>query len=303
MPSMKFILLGLVGVALVTLPCLLPAQTVRPFVSFSDQGNEYPESIARDQQGNLYLSLTFGQRLKKITPAGVVSDFAVINDDWLLGVTVDARGNVMVAGTNGVWKVTPAGVVTLFAEVPGHLSLNDLTYDQKGNLYVTDDTLGVIWKVDSGGNATVWCSDVRLGPTNPSFPFPVGCNGIAFSHDRKKLLTTNTSDGFLLAVDVLANGTAGTVRVIASSPRLIGADGIKVDAADNVYVAQNINRQILRVNPCGEITTVVQGGLLSFPTSLVFGSNSNTLFICNNGDAFFSDKPSGQGVLRLVLRP
>ncbi|MGC4074206.1 MAG: SMP-30/gluconolactonase/LRE family protein [Nibricoccus sp.] len=301
---MKTFLLSLTVAALCAGAPASSAQALRPVAWFDGEQTEFPESIAIDRHGNLYLSLTMAQGIKKITPQGTQSDFAHIPDDWLLGLTFDPAGNLVAAGALGIWKVSPAGCVWLFATVPGHHSLNDLVYDRRGNLYVTDDELGVIWKIDSGGGAAIWSDDPLFKATDPAYPFPVGCNGIAFSRDQKTLYVTNTSDGYLLAVDVKPNGAAGPVSVVAADARLIGADGIKTDDADNVYVAQNIQRKILRIKKTGQINTLAEGGLLSFPTSLVFGRGRDaaTFFICNNGDAFFSDTPSGQGVLRLDLR-
>lgn len=293
---MKFFSAVLVVLSLVS---SLGAQSLQPFVYFGAKSKQYPESIAKDADGNLYLSLTFSQMVKRISPAGIATDFARVPDSWLLGITIDPVGNVVVAGTSGLWKISPSGHVWLFAKVPGHISLNDMVYDPAGNLLVTDDNLFVIWKVDPSGQASVWSRDPHYVVTDDTFPIPVGCNGIALSPDQKTVYVTNTSDGLLLALDILADGSAGPVRVVASSRVLIGADGIKVDRAGNVFVAQNIARQILKVGKTGGVTVLAEGGLLEFPTSLVEGPAPGTFFICNNGDAFFSNKPAGQGVLLL----
>lgn len=299
---MKQLLLSLAAtLLLVAFTSPLAAQRLRPIAFFDASANEFPESIAVDRAGNLYLSLPFTGKIKKVTPEGQKSDFAQIPNEFLLGVTFDPIGNLVVAGTSGVWKVSPAGVVSLFATVPGHKSLNDFAYDACGNLYASDDELFVIWKIDPRGQAAIWSADSHFAVTDTTFPIPVGCNGLAFSRNRKTLYVTNTSDGLLLAVDIRPDGSAAPARVVAHDQRLIGADGIRTDAADNIYAAQNIQRKILRISKFGTITTLAEGGLLSFPTSLVFGRGryADTLFICNNGNAFFSDHPSGQGVLRL----
>lgn len=293
---MKFLSLGGIMLAAVI---SLGAQTLQPLVYFGGKNKEYPESITKDAAGNLYLSLTFSQMVKKVSPAGIATDFARVPDSWLLGITMDPSGNVVVAGTSGLWKISPAGQVWLFAKVPGHISLNDMVYDRNGNLLVTDDNLFVIWKVDANGQAVVWSQDSNYVVTNETFPIPVGCNGIALSPDQKTLYVTNTSNGLLLALDIRADGSAGPIRVVASSSQLIGADGIKADSAGNVFVAGNINRQILKVDKFGGITVLADGGLLSFPTALVEGPAPNSFYVCNNGDAFFSHKPEGQGVLLL----
>jgi sugar lactone lactonase YvrE len=286
----------------------LTAQTLRPLAFFANTGDQYPESIAKDSCGNLYLPLVFGGAVNKVTPHGVVTRFATIPDSFLLGITADDDDNLYVAAETGVWKITRAGVTTKFSEVTDGTTrfgtLNDLTFDGDGNLYVSDDTLNLIWKLDARGRASIWSKDELFNVSNPeNFPFEVGCNGLAFSKNEKKLYVTNTSEGRIIVIGVLPNGSAKPGMLLVSSPDLIGIDAIRVGKAGDLYVAQNINPRILRVHKnTGAVTTLVRGGLLSFPTSLIEGPNKNTYYICNNGDSFFSETPVRQGVLTLGIR-
>jgi len=278
------------------------AQPLKPVVFFDGSKNEYPESIAIDQHGNLYLSLFFAGKIKKVSPEGVQTDFAQIDDWSLLGLTFDREGNLVIAGGKGIWKVLPDGTPKLFSPVTGNTYLNDLTYDQHGNLYVTDDFL--IWKIDPQGNAVMWTSDPLLRPSATFFPFEVGGNGIRFTRDMRTLHVSNTSAGRVLAIDVRPDGSAAPARILAESTLLIGADGIEIDEHDNTFVAVNYQDRIAKVSREGRITTVVEGGALSCPTSLVLGRarTAHTLFICNNGNVFFSSDPVGEGLLSFELK-
>jgi len=302
---MKHLVLSLtLTVLLAGLPSLLHSQTLKQVALFDGTKNEFPESIAIDHRGNLYLSLVSLGRIKKVTPDGVQSDFAEIPGNRVLGLTFDRAGNLVVAASSGVWKISPSGTPQLFAAVPGHMNLNDLTYDLRGNLYVTDSAKFVIWKVDPQGNATLWSSDPLFQPSATStFPSKIGPNGIGFTPDRKTLHVNNTSAGRVLALDLKRDGTAGPARVFAESPLLVGADGLRIDVFGNTYVAVNIQNRIARVSRRGQITVVAQDNLLSAPTSVVFGRlhNPHTLFICNNGGSFFGPNPVREGVLRLDL--
>lgn len=274
-----------------------PVPVLRTLATLDQAASEYPESITRDRAGNLYLTCTFAKTVKKVTPAGAVSTFASINDIWLLGITTDAAGNLTVAGNAGVWKVSPAGVVSKFSSVPGRKSLNDLVHDAAGNLYVTDDERFVIWKLDPAGRASLWLEHPDFVANDPTFPFPVGVNGIAFSPDFRTIYATNTSDGKLLAISVCADGKPGRVQVLAQGTDLIGIDAVRVAPTGELFVANNIRREILRFDRDGNKTVIFSGGLLNFPTSLVLGDTAGTFFICNNGDAFFSETPGVPGVL------
>lgn len=90
----------------------------------------YPNSVAVDAGGNVYVSDGVNNLIRKITPGGMVSTFAgsgaagaidsvgvYASFNGPAGLAVDASGNVYVADSNNneIRKITPAGVVTTIA--------------------------------------------------------------------------------------------------------------------------------------------------------------------------------------------
>jgi gliding motility-associated-like protein len=140
-----------------------------------------PEGLAIDRFGNLYVSDTQNNLIRKISPAGIVStlagNFAGYADgtgteasfNGPQGIAVDAAGNVYVADNHAIRKITPAGVVSLFAG-RGHLGdagwddgtgpdasfyyPHGLTIDAAGNLYVADQNNHAIRKITPAGVVT-----------------------------------------------------------------------------------------------------------------------------------------------------
>jgi streptogramin lyase len=108
---------------------------------------DIPYYVTVDAQGNVYVSEYFGHRVRKITPAGVVSTFAgsdvqgsadgvgtaaqFLNPQSMV---VDAGGNVYVIdGGNAIRRITRAGVVTTLTTFGG----SSMAMDAQGNIYVT----------------------------------------------------------------------------------------------------------------------------------------------------------------------
>jgi len=273
---------------------------------FSAAAKEFPESIAIDKAGNFYLSMVATNVIKKVTPAGVQSVFTTIKDSYIQGLAFDESDNLFVGGGSGVWKVTQAGVITLFAAIPGD-GVNDITFAPDRSIYATvqiDEKSTQLWKVDTAGIAKMWTSSASIAsllPKTSFMPFTVAGNGLVVDPTNKFLYVTVTSAGRLVEIKINADGSAGTARTIVENDALIGTDAVRLDASGNFYTAVNLLNRITKITPDGRMTDLASGGLLSFPTSLALDvrNGRTTIYVCNNGNFFFSDTQSNQGLLKI----
>lgn len=143
-------------------------------------------SVAIDPNGNLLIADSSNNRVRRVTPAGVISTIAgngstgATGDGGLAtnatitsptGVAADARGNVYIASAplGKVRKVDVTGLITLFAGAgPAGYSgdggaatsatLNSpysVATDAAGNVYISDTNNSVIRKVTNGAISTI----------------------------------------------------------------------------------------------------------------------------------------------------
>jgi len=98
----------------------------------------HPFAIAVDSQGNLFVTDKDNKKIRKITPAGVVSTFAgsgahgqsdgsgtAASFYYPSGIAIDSADNVYVTDAAAIRKITPAGVVTTFAGQAGVCGSNN----------------------------------------------------------------------------------------------------------------------------------------------------------------------------------
>jgi sugar lactone lactonase YvrE len=288
----KFLLFALMGImaGLVVTACNkdkdaedeqeTSAETTPGVTTFARTGFNCPVGVAIDGTGNVYVADMYNNRIKKITPNGAVSTLAgggsqdyadgtgtAAKFNWPCDLTVDATGNVYVADNYNycIRKITPSGVVTTFAgsNVSGYADgtgttakfgcVIGISLDAAGNLYVAD--------VGTTEGGTI----VGIRKITPT--------GVVST------LAGSTSSGY-------ADGT-GTVAKF-NSP-----EGIAVDAAGNVYVADRGNHCIRKITPNGVVSTFAgsaqqRGYVDAKGTAAKFYSPTAVAFD-SKGDLYVSD--------------
>jgi sugar lactone lactonase YvrE len=150
---------------------------------------------------------------------------------------------------------------------------DDVAIDVAGSIYVTDLTLSGIWKIDPRGKSfALWSTDPLLQwPAAPLRTLPEGANDLVLSHDGKTLYVATDGYPAIVAIPVLADGSAGKGKAIAHDVSPL--DGIELDDSGNIYVSEILRDDILVFSPDGRRSAVVatsQVAPLNGPTSLVY---------------------------------
>ena len=307
------------------------------FTPFSTALGEFPEGVAIDKRGNVYVSFdTPRGEVRRFSPDGSMDLVIDLGGSGAVGLATDATGNVYVAregAHHGVYLIAPSGTPSLVPGTDRILFPNGLAFDHQGNLYISesfslDEPLqdypgcdigfgskfgpGGIWRVRPGAGAELLMRDQLLtGVCAPSpIPFPVGANGIAYRHGA---LYVNNTEKALVVQIALAHESSPTATVFAAIPDVDppspfgppNLDGLTMDVHGNLFVAVINQSRVVRVSVDGtDIQTVAtaEDGL-DFPASLAFGTGRGmrqTLFVTNY--AIGPPGGAGPGIVTLPAR-
>lgn len=290
----------------------------------------FPESIAIDRWGNMYLGLFPEGAILKITPSGAQSTLVTFPaGSETLGVRVGPDGNLYAAvassdpkAAGSVWRVSPDGhLMGRIATIP-HIPAdgsngplpNGLVFGNDGSLFVSDSFGGAVYRISHrGGPARLWAQDSLLMGTTADVGcgahfsgLPIGANGLAFG-SHGDLLVTNTTESTIVRIPVRPDGDAGPASLfVPEDCRLWGADGMIADRWGHLYVAANAAENVVRVSPGGRLRVLAShaaGDPLFTPSDLAFNPgwrDRPALFISN-----FALKYGGAnaGVVKLPLSP
>jgi sugar lactone lactonase YvrE len=216
-----------------------------------------PSAVAANTQGIIYVADSGNERIRMITPAGVVStpwtqfdvDGSFFSDPS--GIAVDAQGNVYVAdvANQSIDKVTPAGDfidIGLFPHPYG------VAVDTKGNIYVAE-TENV------------------------------------FRKSHSIIIITPQGKPSLLA----GNGQAGFLDGIGSKAQFNNPRGIAVDAQGNIYVADMGNDRIRKITPAGVVSTLAGPNQFNNPEGVAVDAQGNVYVADIGKDQILQITPTG----------
>jgi sugar lactone lactonase YvrE len=198
------------------------------------------------------------------------------------GLAVDAVGNLYVADINNhiIRKITPAGIATIWAGSGSQGNSNGtgtaasfnrpagMTIDAAGNLYVADGGNHLIRKITTAGVVTTIAGSGNYGSNNGTaltarFASPAGvavdAAGNVYVADRGNHLIRKI-DVFGVVSTLAGSGALGNSNGTGTAASFSEPNGVAVDAAGNVYVADMSNRLIRKITPAGVVSTFAGSG-------------------------------------------
>jgi sugar lactone lactonase YvrE len=305
-------------------PAASPAASSRTQViaRFDATAGELSEGVVVDADGTVYASLSPLGQLVRIGSDGEYEVVGTVEglqegDVGMLGLAAHPDGSIYATvfsanpDANGVWRIdVDTGAVE---RVPGTQQIglpNGIAFATDGTMYVTDSIAGAVWRVPPDGTGTQWVQHALLeGDQHIGFPFPVGANGIALDEASGTVYVAVLEQGTIVAIPIEDNGAAGepvvhTTFTDAEGPILV--DGIALDAANFLYVAQPFSNTVVRVTPAGDIETMAtQADGLDGPASVAVAGTADDmqrLYISNISVALVPPGGAGPGILMLPLQ-
>ena len=115
----------------------------------------YPFGITAGSDGNLWFTERYGNKIGRITTAGVITEFPVASGSYPYQITAGPDGNIWFTEAlgNRIGRITPAGVIT---EFPIPTSGGACTYEPCSLPYwITTGPDGNLWFTEAKGNKIV----------------------------------------------------------------------------------------------------------------------------------------------------
>jgi trimeric autotransporter adhesin len=258
--------------------------------------------VAIDSAGNLYIADKGNNRIRKVTPAGIISTVAGNGNqgysgdggpataaqlNFPAGVAVDASGNLYLADVYNyrIRKITTEGIISTVAgngtsgySGDGGLAtaaqlyyLDNVAVDAAGNLYITAydrvrqvTPAGIINTVAGGGAGA-------LGDGGPATAANLGRpDGVAVDSVGNLYIAKGNRILKVTAAGIISTVAGSDISGYsgdggpATEAQLAGASGVAIDSAGNLYIADRGNQRIRKVTAEGIISTVAGNGTFGF---------------------------------------
>ena len=234
---------------------------------FATQASLYsPYGVAVDNAGNIYIADTYNHRIRKVDTSGIITTVAGSGGSGYYGGSY--------SGDNG-----PATEARLYYP-------SGVAVDNTGNIYIADYFNNRIRRIDTGGIITTIAGNGQSGfggdgspATQASLFFPRGVT----LDNAGSIYIADTSNNRIRKVD-----TSGIITTIAGNGQsgfggdgspatqasLYSPNGVAVDSAWNIYIADTAN---FRIRKTSSLSYIAAGDMVFTEKNIGYIFNSTGL--------------------------
>jgi sugar lactone lactonase YvrE len=242
----------------------------------------------RWHEGRLWFSDFYAHAVKSVSLAGDLrTEFEIDDRPSGLGWLPDGSMLVVSMTKRQVLRRTADGQIAVHADLNGVAGFhcNDMVVDAAGRAYVGNFGFDLDAEISARGIPSVladhptaklaWvASDGTVSVAAEGMHFP---NGPVITPDGKTLIIGETLGAVLTAFDIGADGALSNRRVWASTaPRI--PDGIALDAAGAVWIANPVAPECVRFAEGGDVLEVIETGQPCY-ACMLGGDDGRTLFM------------------------
>jgi trimeric autotransporter adhesin len=267
----------------------------------------YPEGIAVDGAGNLYIADWGNNCIRKVSAAGVIT-------------TIAGNGSMIHSGDGG--QAISAGVAnpqSIAVDNAGNLYISEGNSDRKMKGNFLDDSLiftgSWIRKVNAAGIITTIAGNGKPGYCGDGGPatsaqFNLGAdiaidragNLYIADYGNMRIRKVNTA-GVITTIAGIGTAGYGGDSMQATKAQLYYPYGIAVDNTGDLYIADSYNNRIRKVSADGLITTVAGNGKAIIIGDSVQAINAELhlpqgIAVDNKGNVYFTDQ-ANTGIKRV----
>jgi uncharacterized protein (TIGR03437 family) len=293
----------------------------------------YPEGVAVDQAGNLFIADVV--RILEVTPSGMLTSISgngaavpgnavavdgghnlfVVNDQETSIERISASGTIATIGGNGSPSFSGDGGPAILAQLNLPLTL---ALDSAGALYIADYINNRVRKVTSDGVITTVAGGGTAGAliNAPATSTALGrVSGVAVD-GAGEIFLSDSDNACVWKVDV--NGVisryagTGVQGFSGDGGPAVDAElevpwGLALDGAGSLYIADEIGNRVRKVSPDGAISSFAGNGVgsysgdggqaadagLNFPQSITVDAAGNVYITDRNNSRVRMVSPTG----------
>lgn len=291
----------------------------------------YPVFCTVDSRGNLVFADFLNQRIRRITPSGIISTVAGTGDfpqssdpvstqniDFLTGLAVDSAGGIYFAemlnytqySARRIRRITPNGSIELVPADPTVVTLPGyLAVDAANNLYVADGR--TVFRITAAGAVSTFAGN---GSAPPQVGTGDGGAAAATALGSITALTIDSTGNLFLTETVGARArirrvdTKGVITSVAGATTGLASDGpaldaylseaanLLVDGEGSLWFTKASSQMIAQVKD-GTLRTVAGQSVKAAPDGMAAREawlvNPSAIAVNRGGDLFIAERGGG----------